>query len=195
MPKILEEFQKKSEESRARRKTLEALLFCSITDKDFRLPTIEEFILSEVVNGTIEYVNGEAGKIDYQTIRFRAGEFEKEITDYFKEEIAKAKRKLEPKIQEDIEKLIKYEWVYVQEPGDNYPTCEVYEHFKGFFGTGICKAGMESTFSLAYKDAVKIQEILPSFTEQQRRDIEGIGKAMRKYINKDLEYIKNTYYW
>jgi len=192
--KRLADFKKEIEEMRYRDRILEALLVSSITEDNSRLPTIQEYILSEVVNGTIDYAGGNAGKINYQKFRHDRNKYENELIKYFKEEMSETKGEMSPKIRESIQKMTDCHWVYVPEPGDNYPTCELYGCFRGF--GGICPVTFHSSFSLPLELVVRVQkEVLPSLSKDERRDVKGIGKAMRKYINDDLEYIREHYHW
>ena len=66
----------------------------------------------------------------------------------------------------------------------------------GFGAGGICEASMRSTYSLSQETILEVQKkILPSLPEQERAAVEELGKIMRKYANRDLEYIAKTYCW
>jgi len=179
-----------------RRNLLEALLVSSVSKESFRLPTIKEFILNEVVNGTIEYIGGNAGQIDYKKFRFDRNTFEIELERYFEAEMkAYSKEKLNPKVNKAITKLCKHYFVYPTGPDRPYPHTELYTHFNGF-GAGICPVIMESSFSLPQDTIIRVQrKVLPALSNPEKKDIEGIGKAMRKYIDRDLEFIERTYHW
>lgn len=190
------DLNKDREEWNYRKNLLDALLILSVCEDSYRLPTIKGFILSEVVNGTIEYVGGNAGQIDYQKYRFDRDVFEEELSKYFKEEMkAHSDGRLTYKVKEAITKLCEH--YYADTTGVDRPhsTTELYSHLKGFrsiFPPGI----LESTFSLSHDTITRVhKEVLPLFSEQEKRDIEGISKAMRKYINKDLRFIEQTYHW
>lgn len=187
------DFRKEEEELRYRERILEALLVSSLTEDNSRLPTIPEYILSEVVNGTIEYVGGNAGRINFLKYNHNRNAYENELIKYFKDEMSKAKGEISQKIKESIQKMTDCHWVYVPEPFDNYPTCELYV----FFNYGeICPPHFKSSFSLPHEVVVRAQrELLPFLSKDERRDVKGIGKAMRKYIDEDLEYIKEHYFW
>src|SRR4030042_5959859 len=86
-----------------RRHILEALLVASASDS-FKLPTIKEFILSEIVNGTIEHIGGNAGQIDYQKFRFDVG-FERKLYEYLVSEMESRPGTLNPKVSKAINKL------------------------------------------------------------------------------------------
>lgn len=183
------DFKKDMKEWKYRRTVLEALLYHSTKKDNFILPTKEEFILSEVVNGTIEYIGGNAGRISYQ--KSDRNMFEFDIYKYFENEMKNSKRRLNPAINGAITKMVKYEMRCPGGPDRPYPYTEVYSFFRGFGGGGgICPVIMESTFSLPYETVIRIKrEVLPSFSDFEIKDIEGIGKSMRKYIKDDLKFI------
>jgi len=191
------DFKKDEEEWSYRRHLLEALLVSSVSEDRFRLPTIEEFILSEVVNGTIEYIGGNVGQIDYQKFRFDRNSFERELNKYFEAEMrAHSKGKLNPKFKKAVTKLCEHYYVNPTGPDRPYPYTELYAHFKGFGGGGICPVIMQSSFSLPQETIIRVQrEVLPELSNPEKRDVEGISKAMRKYIDRDLEFIGKTYHW
>ena len=56
---------------------------------------------------------------------------------------------------------------------------------------GICPLGIASrTFSLPYDLVIRTRTVfLPGFSDEQRRDIQGIGKSMREYVRQDLDLI------
>lgn len=178
-----------------RKGLLEALLVASTTESDFRLPTIEEFILSEVVNGTIDYVNGNAGRINYHDFKYKS-HFEKEICKYLQSELESSKKELNPKIKESIMTMCEYYLTPSAGPERPSPETELYYLFNGPYGNGICPVLMRSTFSLSQELVVRTQnEIIPRLSEHEKKDIIGIGKSTRKYISKDLGFIRETYHW
>lgn len=194
---MLDDITKSIEDSEHRRKVLEALLVAA-TPNGNRLPTIEEFILSEVVNGTLEYVNAKAGEITYAKERAKHADpktYESKLYAYYHEEMRNTE-KLSENIRTAIGKLVEAVWHHPY-PGDSYCDTDLHAQFKGFGGVGgICQVIAQSTFSLPHELVLKVQkEIMPSFSESERKDIMCIGEAMRKYIKEDLEYIQKQYHW
>jgi len=174
------------------RNLLEALLVSSISKDDSRFPSIEEFILSEIVNGTIEYIGGNSGQKDYQKLRYIDG-FEKEIGVYFESEMnAHSQEKLDPTIRDALIKLCQY---YYENPigsdANQQPRTELYNHF-----AEICPVAAQSTFLLHQDNIIRArQEFISKLSDSEKKDIEGIGKTMRKYIDKDVKFIREKYYW
>ncbi|NOQ56259.1 MAG: hypothetical protein GQ477_05655 [Nanohaloarchaea archaeon] len=175
------------------RNILQALLYYSTTEDDFMLPTIEEFILSEVVNGTLEYLDRDAGKVRYRTRGFDRNSFEKEIWNYFEEESSLSDREIDSDVMASIERMASYHIVYPDGPDGPYSTAGLYSCFKTVLPSG---AGMSSTFSLSQEVIYRVKkEVILSLSEAVRGDVEGIGKIMRRYINEDLGYIRKKYRW
>jgi len=193
------DFKRSVDELRYRRNVLEALLVSSISQESSWFPTIEQFVLSELVNATIEYVGGNAGQIIYQRFLHDEEEFEKHIYNYFKSEMERCsgEKKLDPCVNRAIDKLCEYYPVTPPEPFLPYNNVELYIHFiGGVFGEGICPVITESSFSLPYETVERFKrDLFPKLSESEKRDIIGIGKIMRKYIDSDLEFIKERYYW
>ncbi len=176
---------KKWNDFRFRENVLKSILVSSMEEDKLWFPTSPRFILSELVNSTIEHVKGDAGKVKYQDLRLYDDNFEIEIWKYFEGEMEQKSRFLEPKIEESITKMVRFFW----EDGydGSFLKTELYSHFD----ENICPLIMDSTFSLPYNIVWDTQNrIIPSFTIKERRDIQEIGKIMRKYIETDLKLIR-----
>ena len=194
------EFKDLVDEFEYGRGVLESLLYYGSKDNNFKLPTIEEFILSEVTNGTIDYLTGNGGKVTFKEYeRPLPGKgifyFVHSLLKYFKEEIESSNKKIDPKVKNAIIKMVQYREVSPY-PDDSYPNTDLYDYFNGPRGTGFCDVYMKSIFSLSYELVNNIEnKFLPLLSKPEKGDIEGIGKCMIKYIDEDLEYIKKTYWW
>jgi hypothetical protein len=191
----MEDYEKEREEKLFRKSVLEAILVSSITPENARLPTINEYILSELVNGVVDYTGGKAGKVTYSDDGFEKNSYIRNITRYFKEEMQNSKKKLTPLIQLSLDKMLEFIFVPYDRGEGYYPSSELYDFFSSPY-IGICQAGAHSIFSLPYDLVMKVQnKTMPSFSEQEQKDIEGIGKEMRKYIDADIKDIGKTYHW
>jgi len=176
-----------------RRHFLEALLLTSVTPEQPLLPSIKEFILSEVAQGTLEYIGGDPGRVLYRG-NPNDDSFEKNLFDSLEKELRAHPGRLSSDAERNIRTLC--EPYRVDPPRDRpYVSTELYE----FFGTGfspICTESSSSTFSLPYHTVIRLQnEVIPSFSGNVLRDIQGIGKAMRIYIALDIQHIKETYHY
>ena len=180
-----------------RRNVLEALLVSSITNESFKFPTIQEFILGEVLDGVIDYIGGTAGKVNFGEFIVDRNIFEKELVSYFNTEMEKySKEKLSPNIKSAIIGLSNYSYINPAGPERPFPHTELYNHFNGFDIGRICPLTFESSFSLPSKFISQVKkEILPRFSSSEIKDIIGISKHMRKYVEKDLEFIGRNYQW
>jgi len=177
---------------------LEAMLHSSRTEDNLKLPTIKEFILSELVNGTIDYVGGEAGEFNYQKHQDRHmdSSYETRMWDYYNEKTKDMKDRLNPKISKAINEMVKPEWHRPGGPDRPYCSTRLYDLFMGHWGSGICNVIMDSIFTLPYETVLKIEnKVMPSLTETEKRDVRGIGKSMARFVDEDLRFINKTYMW
>jgi hypothetical protein len=182
----------KVEESEIRMNILEAILVSSVDEKNSMLPNIQEFILSEVINGTIDYIGGTSDE-NYVKRRNdqKFGGYEKNIYENLEREIEKSEKKLSPKVQKAIFKLCKNNTISPDGPAANYTSTDLYEFFRHILPhTFTSKISMP--MNLLYHTK---HEIYPKLSPEEIQDIEGIGKAMRKHIDIDLEYIRAHYHW
>ncbi|MBU0959666.1 MAG: hypothetical protein KKB31_06995 [Nanoarchaeota archaeon] len=193
-----EQFKKQREESDFRRGVFQATLVSSVNDKTYKFPTIDEYILSEFVNGVINFVGGNAGEVIYPQFDRIASDryFEIPIREYFDKEVTLDKKeKLSQRIARAVDQLLKVEgrWDAENKP---YDDVDLYLHFKGRRFTGICHEVMRSSFSLPQEVLIKVKnEIMPGLSEAEARDVVGIGQAMRPFIEQDLDYISKKYHW
>ncbi len=176
---------------------LEAVIVLSQAEK---IPAQNEFVLSELVNGTIEYIGGDAGKIDFQSFRdeirrlgnvvdpFEVDPFELVLSNYLNSEIrAHPEATISPKVRDSLVQLCRFR------PFSKSHNTEFYVILSSMRGCNY-PLSIESSFLLPYQSVKKVQnEIIPTLPETDKKDIEGIGKAMRKYIERDLEYIRKAY--
>jgi len=176
---------------------LETLLVSStITDEEIiSLPTIKQFTLSEVINGTIEYIGGNAGQITYTQQQhndpFSNDLFADRICKHFEEEIKNYGMGLDPNIRKAITKLVKYSPPQITGPELSEPYIPLYSLFYE-----LHPPLTTSTWSLPYETVKKVKDqILPFLSDSERRDINGIANCMRKYIQEDLTYIREHYHW
>ena len=189
------DINKELNELRFRRNVFEALLVSSRDESNSYLPAIEEFILSEVVNGIIAYIGGNSGELQYRRGGDGENNFERVIVDYFSRELSTVPKKLDVDIASAVVELVKPKLQH--EPREcSYWDTEVYAHFKGDWGCGICPVMMQSTFSLPQETVYRVKnKILPALSDLQRRDIAGIGISMMPFIAEDLKFIHKNYHW
>jgi len=185
-------FKSERENSRYQRKILEALLVSSISEDNSRLPTSRGFILSGLINGTIRYIGGNSGRISYAFFE-DDNDFEYKIFEYLENQIKLHGERLDPKIKETIVRMC--EPLFMPSDGPGRPTTEtdLYYKFNDPRGGAICSEFSQSTFSLSYDFVVGVQKnIIPNLSESERKDVLGIGEAMREFVLEDLEFIRKT---
>jgi hypothetical protein len=186
------DLSKKIKDNEYNRQFLEAIIFSSISEKSSEIPTIKEFILSEVINGTIDYIGGNVGKITYQNST-ENGEndlFEIKICKYLKQEIHSHNNGLlEPKIMKALNDICKDHYKDFGDESRGCHTTELYDQF-----LNISQDYEHSIFS-PFTDTIprNKESINHSFSAAEKTNIEGIGKAMRKHVDNDIIYIRKNY--
>ncbi|MFH1787180.1 MAG: hypothetical protein ABH811_00075 [archaeon] len=174
-----------------RKNILEAILVSSMDDNHLKFPRIKQFILTELINGFGEYVEDNSQEIDYYSY-FEKNQFERIAWNKIKRILkSDSSKKVDPKIRGAIGKMCKYRVVNPDGPDRPYADTELYGLFKGFFCPGVGS----SIFSPPYDKVIETKKFMTSLPEFQKKDIEGIGKVMRDFIEKDLEYIRKEYHW
>ncbi|MBI4919214.1 hypothetical protein HY837_04740 [archaeon] len=179
----MEDWQKEFREERAFLRNL------VVASGIIRWPTPEEFILSELVNGVISYTGGNAGKFKYQNVFMDRTSYEYKMYNYFKEELKNSKKELLADLNATIDRLVKPHQVHCP-PDRPYDECNIYSSWKG-----ICPVLMQSSFSLPYDFVINAKKDVRKLDEYTRKEIKSIGKAMKPFVEEDLEYIKSKYHW
>ncbi len=183
---------KEVQESVKRSRILEAILVSSTSRESFRFPAKKEYILSELVNATIECLGGKPRKVTYSQFHgyfTNIGEYEKRLLDYFETEVSKLKKEIHPDLIESI-RILTGSKLIPPSCGLYEPElkCELYEEIDGTFG--LCRArAMESSFSLTQAVLFSTESFLEENSEY-REDIINLGKVMRKHIDKDFKEMK-----
>lgn len=188
------EYQRYKDEKNYRQNILEAILVSSIDGNRNKFPAITKHILSELKNGTIKYIGGNAGRLTYTNSRIEPENLEKYFYKYLKSALdCNSNQELNPKIKEALEELCKPYRIEPTGPDRPFLSIELYDHL-GLTGNQISDIIIDRTFTILPEIIKKVEEkTLPNLTESEIKDITGIGKSMRKYIEEDLDFIKNIY--
>ncbi|MBI4146619.1 hypothetical protein HY489_04760 [Candidatus Woesearchaeota archaeon] len=169
---------------------LKALLVESSRATQFCVPARPEFIMSEIANGTIAHVGGDAGKQVYRGCPVFGPEFELLMNEEYDAQLARAPRKLVPSINSAIKALIeeKEEWAPPERP---YFSCRTYPHFRTLRpSTG------KSTWELSYSLVRTGEKLLNSgFSNEEKNDLIGIAEKMKPFLREDLAHIRRNYRW
>ncbi len=179
----LNDWQKEGREERAFLRNL------VVASEIIKWPTPEEFILSELVNGVISYTGGNAGKFKYQDSFLERTSYEDKMYDYLTEELKKPKKELLSDLHAVIERLVKPQQVHCP-PDRPYYECNLYNTWRG-----ICPVLMKSSFSLPYDFVVNTKKEIKTLNKFTRKEIKELGKAMKPFVEEDLEYIRTHYHW
>lgn len=194
---VLDWVKKDIERNKELARVLHGVLFFASNEGKLTMPSVEKFILSEVVNGTIAYIGGEAGRVTSLNHRLMPSGFEVQLWQYFQTEMdAHSKGKLNPRIRKAIYGLCEPHRRLEPAPDRGiYLSTELYAHFNGV-GHRFCGTFSQSTFSpeagLIYH--LK-EEVLPEFSGAELRSIQGIGEAARPFVEEDVRYIRERFHW
>lgn len=168
-------------------KVLKALLYLSSKDSEFTLPTLDEALSSEIVNGTITHIKGSPNEYSYSKKHKDPNSqwYGYKLWTYFEKELEKNGNKLDPKIKAALIELIKKDQSYQSKTGLEH----ILNQQKGFLPE------VALVVSLPYKVVKDIErDILPSFSEQERKDLEGIADSMKEFIREDSERIMKYFF-
>ncbi len=150
------------------------------------VPKQEEYILSEIVNGTMLKI-GEKVELDYKQNRIWDGYgFEIDFFNYFDNKI-KNTDKLNTKVRDSIIKLCTPFWVDCSgHPYNrNYLYTEAYE-----LHTETFRSYNNSRIELSVRYVDKIKKALDKFPCEEKKDILEIGNLMKQLMKEDVEHIK-----
>lgn len=165
---------------------LEKILANTVTEDNVEIPLPNKYILSEIVNGAIEYAGGKAGEITYMSYLNNKelkslGPFEKVMGAYFDDQV-----KDESNILTAIKEMIKVESEYDSNLGIACLTCELYKNMNEIRKNG----NFSSPLTFKLNDLEKIKK-LTKFKKAEKESILEIANNVRKYIDSDLEYLKD----
>ncbi len=195
---IKREFEERHKKWDLERRVLKAIIYHARTPANSTLPTIQEYILAEVVNATVEYATGNKGALDYTEFSHipRYGEsFELKVLEYYQEQM-QGEQKLNAETRIALDGLLEpHEHSGARELFTPYDDNHLENYWKGWWDTGICKVRMSSTFSLDERTLREMRKELSSLTKDSRKDCVQIGRLMRPYIRHDLKEIAAHYFW
>ena len=173
---------------------LETLLYFSTNRGKLMLPTIPEFIHKEVIEGLVEYVTEKESPLLHDGFHHDT-HLEGKMWEYLQKELTNVKRELNSRIKDSLMEMLEPHWESDEWADGEYDT-KLMILFNGRYTGGICNSVFRSTFSLEQKTINRVEkEILPSLLKSEKIDLEGIGKTMQKYVERDLKYIKEQYHW
>lgn len=166
---------------------LEGLIFLA-TDRGTRpLPSIEGYLISAVVAGVHEYISGQ---------EFQEGhsEFEGFMRDPWIRKINRGlglldeQNKFNPALADAIRSWTYITWCH--DHGESWWESKI--RYWLMFGE---HNRMQSTFALTVPQTRKTEKELKTLDPDTLRHMEGIAEAMKKYVQRDLEYIREHYRW
>ncbi|MFA5176351.1 MAG: hypothetical protein WC413_03795 [Candidatus Nanoarchaeia archaeon] len=190
-------FRKEMDERDKRRKLFNSIIVSSMTEENSIMPTLEKYVLSEFIDGTISFLGGKARKIAPEESRYDFdNKYAFKLEEYFKKELKKVNKKLPSKLEKDLLIMIHPE---IENSGfqasDAHVNCELYEFVRGPGGGGLFGYCMHSRNSISYDKVMKIKKEMKNYNSKTLEIIKGIGKAMRPFMNQDIKSISKTHSW
>ena len=178
----------KQEEQKSRFETvvLEGLLYLASDRGANSLPSIEDYLISEIVAGACEYVTGEFQEGHSECEGFRRDPWISRINRNL--ENLCSQTKFNPALADAIKS-----WAYVRwchDHGESWWESQI--RYWLMFGNNN---RMQSTFAFTVPQARKIEESLKTLDSDTLRHMENIAEIMKRYIRQDLEYIREHYGW
>ena len=153
------------------------------------IPKAEEYVLSELVNGTIDYAGGDAGLLAYNEMRSDP-RYEEIMYDYLEEELRHAPKDISPNIESAILDLCA-PYMAHNPPDQPCMWTELYD-ILGIPGwpTGTMRTDNGHTYMFTVDALERKNDLLKRFSAPERDDIEGIASSMRKYLDEDICFIR-----
>lgn len=179
------------EEIKFRSTVLEGLMYLATDRGAGHLPSMWKFITSEIVGGAYEYILGREFQDTW--VRFRGG-----MADDFWVDILNRRlnvltgKKVQNRINLALAKAIR-DWTHLNwnhDYGESWWDNQI--RFWFMFGG---HNHMQSTFALTVPRARKAEKELQNLDPGTLCQMEGIAEKMKKYIQSDLEYIRQHYHW
>lgn len=151
------------------------------------LPSIYEFITSELVGAVYEYDTGSEFLDIYSKIMgFESDSWCNRINKYLG--TLKDQNKFNPALAEAIKDHTYFTWH--SDHGEKWWDNPI--RFWFMFGN---HNRMQSTFALTVPEAREAERGLETIDPDTRRHMENIAEIMKKYIQADVEFIRQHYQW
>jgi hypothetical protein len=165
---------------------LESILASSASDNNERFPTNKRLILADLIKGTLDFMGETSKGISRSLIRNDLeGHLFKKSIDNYRNEVLNSD-KIAPRIKKAIFKLTELNYKHILEgPGDGSYACNLYGQYGGYIPNSPWPF---KSFSIPETLKGVKKEMPKHFSKEEIGSIEGIGEAMRKHINKDLQY-------
>lgn len=167
------------------RQILYLLLYLASDEGRKPLPERWQFLTSEVVGGLFEYLTGQEFRPTYSYFLLPHGM--EDWGSYANREVEKVLDRHGDKISRELALVLKsmlhFEWSH--DHGESWGDNPI--RFMMLFGRGPV---MSSTFYLTVPDAEEVRNtIIPALSERVLGECRQIAELMKKYVQKDLEFM------
>jgi len=176
---------------------LKVLVYFASDMGRIKLPTIEQFVLSEVVAATIEYLTGDEYLFTYRRTQDGkelpgvADGWEWRTNEAMVQALEQFGSKLNPSLREAIKELTHLEFY-----SDGIMTKGYLNMIYTTFKHAICHSWLISTFSLSVEFIEEVRRsVIPSLNPETLRHCQTIAEIMKGYVERDVDLIKRRYHW
>lgn len=176
------------------RNILTTLLYLGSEEAKNPLPTIRKYVHRDICLGVNEHMTGKESP--YKTIH----EIENSFPGWRGSVEVEGWKQIKDSLQNDgkLQQKNREALVYLLQANPTQDGSAFYSGLSYFwdFGleNGICLNFNRST-SMLMNGLEIVRDVVPRFSLEELKDIQGIGQAMVKYIARDVEEIKKTYHW
>lgn len=165
---------------------IDSIIYFSTINGDGRLPTNVQAVYREICDAVVEHISrqkstyqplGGEQELEGKTYWTPDAQLEKHMWAYLQKNLRKYGHKLLPRVRISIEEMLDPRWHV-----DEMRSGEYQYLFKRHFDQDIAGVITRPTnLQLGTKEWVE-REVLPALTARERREVQGIGKLMGKYI-------------
>ena len=168
-----------------RHSILEGLMYSASDRGQNKLPSKWEFITSEIVGAVYEYLTGDEFKQEYREHR---GPYDDHWVDIVNKHLLAldGQRRFSQSLAGALLYWLHLDWKY--DRGESWWEGQIRHWF--LFGF---RQGFDSTFALTVPEAKQFEEGLQKLDSDTRRHLENIAEIMKKYVQRDIEYIERHY--
>ena len=179
------DYEKRRDEFVFKRDFLKSILMVA-SEESQRIPAEYQYVLGELVWGTVDYLGGKSCGVGYKN-NLDNSALHNGLWKILNGHLQIFRWKVDEKIFNALRGLVEPHTHHAP-PDRPYFSCELHDCYDS--AEGIIRIRTHSIAPLPTDWKISVE-----FTENQKKDMGGIGNAMRPYLKEDLEHISKTYRW
>ena len=166
---------------------LEGLLYLASNKGESQLPSMWEFITSEIIGAVYEHLTGEEFEEEYRKFRGPGDDHWFDVVNRHLK-VLDSQNRFSKSLADALKYWLKLEWDY--DHGESSWEGNIRHWF--LFGF---RQGCNSTFALTVPEAKQFEAELQKLDPDTRKHLESIAEIMKKYMKRDLDHIKEHFQW